>query len=143
MQEKFAKFLSAVISAESDILILRIGLGLTLIYASFDIFRDPTSWIDFVPTWIEYLIPRERFLMGHALGDLVIGLGLLNNFKRMLLPLFAVLAFFNFFAILIFYGIDAITFRDFGLSGAALALFVRALQTRPVAEQPVVKNTPN
>jgi len=61
----------------------------------------------------------------------------------MLLPLFAVLAFFNFFAILIFYGIDAITFRDFGLSGAALALFVRALQTRPVAEQPVVKNTPN
>ena len=143
MREKLAKFLGAAMSAESDILILRIGLGLTLIYAALDIFRDPTSWVGFVPAWVEYFASREQFLMGHALGDLVIGLGLLNNFKRMLLPLFAVLAFFNFFAILIFYGIDAITFRDFGLSGAALALFVRAFQTRPVAEQPVVKNTPN
>src|SRR3989344_4333742 len=143
MKEKFAKFLGVIISAESDILILRIAVGLTLVYASFDIFRDPTSWIGFVPTWIEYITPRERFLMGHALADLVIGLGLLNNFKRALLPLFAVLAFFNFFAILIFFGIDAITFRDFGLAGAALALFVRSLQTRPVAEQPVVKNMPN
>ncbi|MFH0712833.1 MAG: hypothetical protein V2A55_03215 [Candidatus Jorgensenbacteria bacterium] len=50
-----------------------------------------------------------------------IGLALLGSF---FLPFASLIAFFDMFALLLFYGVDEVTFRDFGLLMAALGLFL-------------------
>jgi|SRR3989344_5255764 len=105
-------------------IILRIGIGLTLIYASMNAIMAPQDWIGYVPQWVGVVISREWFLTVHSVAELGIGLGLLANLYT---PVMSLLAFFDFSAILIFYGIDAVTFRDFGLAFAALALFFESL----------------
>jgi uncharacterized membrane protein YphA (DoxX/SURF4 family) len=102
-------------------LALRIGLGLTFIYAGIMSFLAPENWIGFVPQWIGSIIDPMIFLQIHAGFEIVLGLALLVG---LWLPLVALLAFLDIFAILLFYGIDEVTFRDFGLLMAALALYL-------------------
>lgn len=101
--------------------VLRLGLALTLIYAGLHAFTDPTAWLGFIPAWVAGVIAPNVFLSLHA--GLEIVLGLLLIFKR-LVPFASFLIFLDFLAILVFYGIDTVTFRDFGLLTAALALFL-------------------
>lgn len=102
------------------VLVLRIGLGLTLIYAAVGIFTNPAAWVGFVPVWLQVL-GGDLFLYGHAVFELILGLALLFGF---FLPLVSFLIFLDLLAILLFYGVDDVTFRDFGLLMASLALFL-------------------
>ena len=106
---------------------LRIGLGFTFIYAGVYSFLDPTSWIGFIPLWIANIIDAEILISIHAVIQLVLGLALLTGF---LLPLISFISFFDILAILLFYGIDAITFRDSGLLMATLGLFLLAIERK-------------
>jgi uncharacterized membrane protein YphA (DoxX/SURF4 family) len=108
----------------SPILILRVGLGLTLLYASLHMLFDATSWLGFVPQWMGSIIHPRTFLVIHSLFELVLSAFLIWDF---FLPTASLLAFLDFASILLFYGVDDLTFRDFGLTMAALALFALAI----------------
>ncbi|MBI4119689.1 MAG: hypothetical protein HY456_02490 [Parcubacteria group bacterium] len=107
-----------------DEFLLRVGLGLTLLYAGFNIIGHSVNWIGYVPEWIGYFVDRNAFLTIHGIGEIVLGLGLVSGYW---LPIFSGLTALDFLSILMFFGIDDITFRDFGLFAAALALFLRSL----------------
>ncbi len=105
----------------SPVFILRIGLGLALLYASLHMFLDPAAWTPFIPSWVGAIINPQTFLAIHSAFELILGILLLCGW---LLPGVSLLVFLDFVSIIIFYGVDDITFRDFGLAMAALALFV-------------------
>ena len=111
----------------SPVLILRIGLAAVFIYAGIHMFFDPQSWIGFVPDWVDKILSREIFLYIHSGLELALGLMLLLG---IFLPFVSLVSFFDIVAILLFYGIDDVTFRDFGLAMMALALFLFAKEKR-------------
>ncbi|HEY4523882.1 MAG TPA: DoxX family membrane protein [Candidatus Paceibacterota bacterium] len=115
-------FVGKVAKDNLDILILRIGLGLVFLYAGTAAMQDPTSWIGFVPQFVQTVIPRETFLFFHSVFQIGLGAGLIIGAW---IPILSILAFLSMFSILTLFGIDEVTFRDFGLACMALALFVR------------------
>ena len=117
---KFAK-------AELDVLILRVGLGLVFLYAGTASLESPTNWVGFVPDFVGWVVPKETFLTAHSFFELALGVGLVAGLWT---PVLSMLAFLSLFSILIFFGIDEVTFRDFGLAVMALALFTRVARPR-------------
>jgi len=106
-------------------IILRIALGLTFLYAGFNSIGHPENWVGFVPVWVENFIDPLIFLKVHAIGEIILGLGLISGIY---LPIFSGLIALDLLALLIFYGIDDITFRDIGLFGAAVVLFLLSIK---------------
>ena len=104
-------------------LALRVGLAFVFIYAGINSLLNPSAWIGFVPVWIDTipLISREVFLTIHGLFEIVLGLALLFGIYK---KLTAALAFLSLAGIIIFFGINDITFRDLGLIAAAYTLFI-------------------
>lgn len=108
--------------------ILGVGLGLTFIYAGTSSLLSPQNWIGFVPEWLN-IFPelikgiqfRESFLFLHGVFEIIMGAWLISGYKTKI-P--ALLSFLSIAAIILFYGIDDVTFRDFGLLSAALALYL-------------------
>ena len=109
-----------------DVTLLRIGLALTLLYAGISIFIAPTNWVGFVPAWMDAFYPAESFIIIHGALDVLLAVGLLSG---RFLWFFSGVTFFNLTSILLFYGVDDVTFRDMGLAFAALALFVRSISS--------------
>ncbi len=108
-------------------LLLRLGIGLTLLYAAIQAFANPTSWVGFIPHWLGAIIDPQLFLKIHSFFELVLGIALVAGFR---VRWAAMLAALDMLALLVFYGVDDLTFRDMGLLMAALALFV-LVRTRP------------
>lgn len=102
-------------------LLIRIGLAAVFIYAGIHTLFNYQSWLGFAPSWIQSVLDPKIFLYLHAVFELVLGLGILAG---AFLPIFSLAAFFDILAILIFYGVDEITFRDASLLMTALALFL-------------------
>lgn len=101
--------------------LLRLGLAFTFAYAGLAALMSPTSWVGYVPQWVSTFVSQETFLLLHAIFELALAAAILFKFK----PRYAyALAALDLLAILIFSGIDAITFRDVGLFFMALALWV-------------------
>ncbi len=113
MKVQFNKF--------SPELALRLGLGLTFIYAATQGLLDPQAWVGFVPHWVGALMPISSFLTIHSIFELLLGIAILVG---LWLPASSLIAFADILAILVFYGVDDLTFRDFGLMLSALALFL-------------------
>lgn len=106
----------------SPVMLLRLGLGLVFLYAGVHALVDPQSWIGFVPHWASVIIPAATFLMVHSIFELL--LGVLFLVGKWWLPALSFIAAIDLGAILVLYGVDDTTFRDFGLVMAALALFL-------------------
>ncbi len=104
---------------------LRLAIGLPLIWAGVSSIMSPTNWIGFVPDWIQTFIPKESFMMLHGIGELGLGILLIAGTFPVLL---SALAFLDITAILVFNGVDDITFRDLGLSIVALILLARQIR---------------
>lgn len=104
-------------------LALRIGLAGVFLYAGINSLLNPTSWIGYVPQWIESipLLTRELFLTLHGIFEIALAAVLLIGLYKKLV---ALLAFLSIAAIIITYGIDDISFRDFGLLASAYALLL-------------------
>ncbi|MAF80352.1 hypothetical protein CL629_04740 [bacterium] len=104
-------------------LVLRIGLAGTFLYAGLNSILNPTSWIGFIPQWINSipLLTRELFLTIHGMFEIILAIALLVGIYK---KLAALLAFLSIGVIVIFSGIDDVTFRDFGLLGASYALML-------------------
>lgn len=108
---------------------LRIGLGTMYLYSGYDLFYHPTSWIWAVPKWYAYIVTSvfslEMYLRFQGIMELVIGLLFIAwFFGTWGVRVGAIFATVEFLFILIFVGVDLITFRDIGLLGAALALLI-------------------
>ena len=108
---------------------LRLGLGLMYLYSSYDIFFNTQQWKGYIPGWFfNAIIPImtiDTYLKLQAIGEFAIALVLLAWFlpKRAVF-IASFLAAFEILSILIFVGIDRTTFRDIGLLGAAVGLFL-------------------
>ena len=107
--------------------ILRFGIAGTYLYSGYDLFLHPRSWTQFVPYWfsqvITTLISLDVFIRVQGIVELAIALALLAWFlPRSWVWIAVFISSFEFAAILLFFGVDLVTFRDIGLLGASLAL---------------------
>jgi len=103
-------------------LFLRIGIAFTFIYVGIFAFLNPSSWIGFIPEFVESFISRESFLIVHVVTDIALGAWLLSGKKTYYA---AVLSAVFLFGITIFnFGALDIVFRDVGLFFAAVALAI-------------------
>ena len=113
---------------------LRLGLGIMYLYSGFDLFYHPSHWYGFVPKWFSQTViqvaPIEAYLKIQGIGEMVIGLLFLAwFFGARGARIASALAMLEMAAILIFFGVDPITFRDIGLLGASAALFIMSFQS--------------
>lgn len=111
-------------------LVLRLGLAFVLIYAGISIIRNPGDWIGFVPEWMEKIVSRELFLTIHAYFEVMLGLAAIFNFWPRVLYLVTAL---DMLSILVFYGIDAVSFRDVGLLALAFGLWLDSMNESRVS----------
>ena len=112
---------------------LRVGMGLMYLYSGYDLIFNPQHWYGFVPSWFYKVIVQflsvEGYLKIQGLGELVVGILFLCLFnKTWTVQITALLAVVEMVLILLFVGVDPITFRDIGLLGGALTLLTFSLQ---------------
>ncbi len=108
---------------------LRLGLGLMYLYSGYDLIAYPHHWYGFVPRWfaqaLSSMMPLAQYLRLQGAGEIALGLALLGWFLPVtMVRTAAALAALEMAMILLFVGIDPITFRDIGLFGAAAGLFL-------------------
>ena len=110
---------------------LRLGLGFMYLYSGYDIFMHPTAWkwaVTQLPDAIEAPIKMFgviEFLRIQGATEILLGLIFLAWFlPRPFVRLAALISAVEMAAILLLVGIDTVTFRDIGLVGAGLALFL-------------------
>lgn len=110
---------------------LRISSGIMYVYSGYDIFMHPKSWywaIRPLPAIIENPINAfgiDLFLQIQGIVEIIFGLIFLLWFVPTIFVKIA--ALFNaieMFLILLLVGVDAVTFRDIGLVGNGIALYL-------------------
>lgn len=114
---------------------LRIGFGLMYLYSSQSIFLNSDQWTWALPDWFNSLVtqfmPIETYLRIQAAGEFVMALVLLAWFiKPSVVKYVAILSIIEMFGIIILTPTSnfSITFRDLGLLGGSLALFLLLLK---------------
>ncbi len=111
----------------SPVFILRLGIGFAFVYAGVNALLYPVMWMDFIPHWVGVIVPPATFLLVYSICELILGFAI---FFGRFLATASMLAFWNLMFILIFYGVSDVTFRDFGLALASLALFFITLKEK-------------
>ena len=106
--------------------LLRVAISFPMFWAGIGGIRNPSKWIGYVPDFVEILFTKDTFLMIHSFSLILFAVFLITGPLRWF---FSSLALLNLIAILIFFGLDDITFRDLGLALAALVLTVREFET--------------
>ena len=118
---------------------LRLGLGFMYLYSGYDLIVKSSHWYGFVPKWLAMAVTQvssvDTYLKLQGAGEFAIGVLFLAWFVgRWGLRLAGVLAVLEMALILLFVGIDPITFRDIGLLGAAFAILVISMQEKKIAD---------
>lgn len=108
---------------------LRLGLGAMYAYSGFSMIRQPLDWQGFLPLWLSDFIgkvmPLNAYFTFQGAGELAMAFVFLAWFlPRWSARLAAGLAAAEIFLIMALAGIDLVTFRDLGLLGAAVSLFL-------------------
>jgi uncharacterized membrane protein YphA (DoxX/SURF4 family) len=108
---------------------LRLGCGFVNLYSGFFLLTDPKRYYKYVPGWLSHLANAvasvDAYLRIQGIGEMMIGICLLGwFFPRWCVRVAAILFTVQITLILIFSGVDAVTFRNIGLVGAALALLI-------------------
>ena len=115
---------------------LRVGLGVMYLYSGIDIVRHPTAWFwavrpvfKWFPSGMQASLTQpsfmKNFLVSQGLIEIIFALVLLCWFlPKKFVKLVAALITLEMAGILFLIPIDAVTFRDFGLLGGGLALFL-------------------
>jgi len=100
--------------------LLRLALAIPLLYAAIAAFLDPTSWIGFLPPWIQGQTLRETLLMLFSLSEIILALWLISGWRAF--ESASITAFVMFAITVANMGAFDIIFRDIGLLLAAIAL---------------------
>ena len=110
---------------------LRLSLGAMYLYSGIDIVRHPTAWLWVIrglPSFINQPIVKfgaEKFLYYQGIGEIIMAILLLIWFvPRKIVKYIGLLSALEMTAIVLLVGVDAFTFRDIGLIGSGLALFL-------------------
>ena len=112
---------------------LRLGCGFLNLYSGFFLLTDPIRYYKYVPDWLRYVANAvtslDTYLRLQGIGEMIIAICLLGWFlPRWCLRLAAILLTVEMTLILVFIGVDGVTFRNMGLVGAALALLINSYQ---------------
>jgi uncharacterized membrane protein YphA (DoxX/SURF4 family) len=116
---------------------LRLGCGLVNLYSGFFLLIDPKRYYKYVPGWLSYVANAvaslDAYLRFQGIGEMMIGICLLGwFFPRWCVRVAATLLTVQMTLILIFSGVDAVTFRNIGLVGAALALLISLYEEKTI-----------
>ena len=118
--------------------ILRLSLATMYFYSGLDLMRHPKSWywaIRPLPQFVQQIINAfsiDLFLQIQGLIELAFALILILWFlPKTWTIIVALLTAIEMAVILVFVGLDAVTFRDIGPLGAAFALYVILYKNRP------------
>ena len=108
---------------------LRLGCGFVNLYSGFFLLTDPIRYYKYVPDWLSHVANAvtslDAYLRLQGIGEMMIAICLLGwFFPRWCVRVAAMLFTVQMTVILIFAGVDAVTFRNIGLVGAALALLI-------------------
>ena len=110
---------------------LRLGLGLMYLYSGIDIIRHPSAWTWAIPPWFSQLVstlmPIETYMKAHGASELLLAVVFLLWFLPRRVVLFAAfISCVEIAGILLLapFSQFLITFRDLGVLGASLALFL-------------------
>ncbi|MBI2055567.1 MAG: hypothetical protein HYT42_01600 [Candidatus Sungbacteria bacterium] len=109
---------------------LRLGLGAMYAYSGYDLITTPAHWYAFVPPWFSQMLRAanldvDTYLRLQGAAELLFAAVLLAWFMPRLAVLWvAVISGLELLLILVFSGVDLITFRDIGVVGASAALAV-------------------
>ncbi|MBI2004425.1 hypothetical protein HYS72_03095 [Candidatus Pacearchaeota archaeon] len=100
--------------------LLRSGLAIVFFYAGISSFLAPTNWIGFVPNFIGAVIPKEIFLIVFSTYEILLGIGLLFDYKTFALSILSSATLF----LILFGNIMSLEllFRDIAILFMALAL---------------------
>jgi hypothetical protein len=106
---------------------LRLGCGLVNLYAGFYLLTEPARFYKYVPGWLSQIANAiasvDVYLRFQGIGELVIATCLLGWFMpRWCVRMASIFLAAEMTLILVFAGIDVVTFRNMGLVGAALSL---------------------
>ena len=118
---------------------LRAGLGAMYLYSGYDIVKHPTAWywaLRALPQSTQGIINNhlgiDNYLIAQGTGELLFALILFAWFvPKRFVKWVAALTAAEMFLILVLVGVDSITFRDVGLLGAAVALFLLLKDDKP------------
>lgn len=100
---------------------VRLGLAATFLWSGIDMIRHPEIWQGFLPEFVRALLPIPSVAYFAVQGSVEI-LFALSFLTGVLLRWASLAVALELVGILLFVGIDAITFRDLGLFGGALAV---------------------
>ncbi len=108
---------------------LRWGLGSMYLYSGYSLVSRPEHWYGFAPQWfmdtVTRIMPFDSYLKLQGLGELFIAFIFLAWFlPKIFVRLGSALNVVEMAGILLLSGIDTITFRDIGLLGGGIALFL-------------------
>jgi predicted acyltransferase len=97
------------------------------LYSGFFLVTDPQRYYKYVPEWMRsfanVIASLDAYLRIQGIGEMMIAMCLLGwFFPRWCVRIAAILLTAEMMLILLFVGVDAVTFRNMGLVGAALAL---------------------
>ena len=120
---------------------LRITLGVMYLYTGIDFLRAPEHWYGFAPQWFSQFVlavlpSMDVYLRIQGVGELALGLVFLAWFLPMVaLRIAAFLSALEMALILLFAGVDLVTFRDIPILGASLAVLLLTFQTHGSTKQ--------
>ncbi len=103
-------------------IILRIGLGLVMIWFALEQLNTPAAWVAYLPLWTQDLpISQITFVYLNGWFELTFGILLLVGFYTRIVSLLLAL---HMFGIVVTVGYNEIGVRDFGLAVALLSIFL-------------------
>lgn len=118
---------------------LRLGLGIMFLYSGFDILMHPTAWhwaVRGLPIVIQdtiNVLGIDTYLKLQGTSELVLACAMLGWFlPRGIMIVAALAATAELTLILLFVGVNYITFRDIGLLGATLSLVIMSWSPPPM-----------
>jgi len=62
---------------EKIIMLLRVGIAFSFLYAAFGGFLNPNSWIGFIPAFMTSILPAKTILVMFGVTEVLVALGLL------------------------------------------------------------------
>ncbi len=98
--------------------LIRIGLGIVVLWFSINQILNPTNWTFLVPGYTNFLNPADVIYINAALEAIIGLLFILGFFTRIIALIFSI----HLIPIIIALGYGPIAVRDFGLLMASLSL---------------------
>ena len=101
---------------------LQIGLAAIYLYSGPDLIVNPQNWVGYLPEWFSGLLPvaPELYLKIQGIAELLMAVSFVSGIAVRWAALASAL---EMAGILLFYGIDSVSFRDLAILGSALSLF--------------------